>query len=118
MIGVPGISQRLFGALAEHRININFITQASSEHSITFAVDDQQAEQAKRVVDEAFESVAEKLHAPTYFRHLYFDPVSNKTLHIQPGYPNATRDLPIVVKPQNQYVKPLSKFSTIANLAQ
>lgn len=55
MIGVPGISKRLFGALAEHRINIHFITQASSEHSITFAVDDSQAEQAKRVADEAFE---------------------------------------------------------------
>ncbi len=38
MVGVTGISMRLFGALARKNINIILITQASSEYSITFAV--------------------------------------------------------------------------------
>ena len=36
MVGVPGIASRLFSCLARHRINIIFISQASSEQSITF----------------------------------------------------------------------------------
>lgn len=38
MIGVTGIASRLFGALAENKINIIMITQGSSEHSICFAI--------------------------------------------------------------------------------
>jgi len=38
MVGVTGISMRLFSALAKKNINIILITQASSEYSITFAV--------------------------------------------------------------------------------
>jgi aspartokinase/homoserine dehydrogenase 1 len=38
MVGVTGISMRLFGALAKKNINIILITQASSEYSISFAV--------------------------------------------------------------------------------
>jgi bifunctional aspartokinase / homoserine dehydrogenase 1 len=38
MVGVTGVSMRLFGALARENINIILITQASSEYSITFAV--------------------------------------------------------------------------------
>ena len=40
MVGVPGVSARLFGALGRANINIILITQASSEHSICFAVSD------------------------------------------------------------------------------
>ena len=38
MVGVPGSSSRLFGALHREEINVILITQASSEHSITFAI--------------------------------------------------------------------------------
>jgi aspartokinase/homoserine dehydrogenase 1 len=38
MVGVTGTSSRLFGALAKSGINIILITQASSEYSITFAI--------------------------------------------------------------------------------
>ena len=38
MVGVSGTSMRLFGALASKNINVILITQASSEYSITFAV--------------------------------------------------------------------------------
>ena len=37
MIGVPGISERLFGALRQEGVSVVMISQASSEHSICFA---------------------------------------------------------------------------------
>jgi aspartokinase/homoserine dehydrogenase 1 len=55
MVGVPGISKRLFGALAQNNVNVKFITQASSEHSICFAVDLGDAEISKKGVDQVFE---------------------------------------------------------------
>lgn len=55
MVGVPGISKRLFGALAQNNINVKFITQASSEHSICIAIDSSESDIAKEAVDSAFE---------------------------------------------------------------
>ncbi len=55
MVGVPGISRRLFEALAQENINIKFITQASSEHSICIAIDISEADKAKIAVDKQFE---------------------------------------------------------------
>ena len=54
MIGIPGISSRLFGALARQRISVIMITQASSEHTITFAVSPADAAEARRTTDEEF----------------------------------------------------------------
>jgi aspartokinase/homoserine dehydrogenase 1 len=38
MVGVPGIAERLFRALASRRVNVILISQASSEHTICLAV--------------------------------------------------------------------------------
>jgi aspartokinase/homoserine dehydrogenase 1 len=38
MVGVPGIAERLFRALASRSVNVILISQASSEHTICFAV--------------------------------------------------------------------------------
>lgn len=54
MVGIPGFSKRLFEALSEEKINVILITQSSSEHSICVAVDAAKADEAKRVVDNAF----------------------------------------------------------------
>lgn len=54
MIGVPGIAQRLFGALNTANISVSFIAQASSEHSICFATKRSMAQQAKQAVEESF----------------------------------------------------------------
>lgn len=56
MIGVPGTAQRLFSALREHQISVILISQASSEHSICFAVPGTEAAVTERVVRHAFES--------------------------------------------------------------
>lgn len=38
MVGVPGVAERLFRALAKKNINIILISQASSEHTLCFAI--------------------------------------------------------------------------------
>lgn len=55
MVGVPGVSARLFGALGRANINIILITQASSEHSICFAVSDKEAKNAVESLNTEFE---------------------------------------------------------------
>lgn len=54
MIGVPGVSQRLFGALREVGVSVMLISQASSEHSICFVVPAAQAEKAKVATERVF----------------------------------------------------------------
>ncbi|MBN1464313.1 aspartate kinase, partial [candidate division KSB1 bacterium] len=56
MVGVPGVSGRLFGALAREGINVIMITQASSEHSICFVIQSKEAEAARRALQAEFES--------------------------------------------------------------
>ena len=54
MIGIPGVAQKLFGALRSVDVSIVMISQASSEHSICFAVPRSHAELAKRTVEDTF----------------------------------------------------------------
>jgi aspartokinase/homoserine dehydrogenase 1 len=54
MVGVPGVAQRLFGSLKEVGVSVVMISQASSEHSICFAVPNSQAHKAKAAVEAVF----------------------------------------------------------------
>ncbi|GFD76388.1 bifunctional aspartate kinase/homoserine dehydrogenase I [Tenacibaculum sp. KUL113] len=54
MVGVSGISKRLFETLSTHNINVVLITQASSEHSICVGIYDDDAEKAALKINEAF----------------------------------------------------------------
>ena len=54
MIGVAGVSAKLFGVLAMHKISVILISQASSEHSICFAIDPRGAENVKTILDAEF----------------------------------------------------------------
>jgi len=54
MIGVAGISKRVFGSLANMNINVILISQASSEHSICIAVMPDSAVKAKRCIEKEF----------------------------------------------------------------
>jgi aspartokinase/homoserine dehydrogenase 1 len=54
MIGVPGISERLFGSLRQAGVSVVMISQGSSEHSICFAVPESQGSTAKEAVESAF----------------------------------------------------------------
>src|SRR5438132_1525719 len=54
MLGVPGIAARAFAAVHHEGISVSLISQASSEQSICFSVPEDQAERARRGLDEAF----------------------------------------------------------------
>jgi aspartokinase/homoserine dehydrogenase 1 len=54
MIGVPGISERLFGSLRQAGVSVVMISQGSSEHSICFAVPEGQSAAARDAVETAF----------------------------------------------------------------
>ncbi len=56
MVGIPGFSKRLFETLAQEKINVIFITQASSEHSICFGIDAKDSVLAKAAIDFTFEN--------------------------------------------------------------
>ena len=54
MVGVPGIAQRLFGALARQAVNVILISQASSEHSVCFAILPEMIQAASRSIGDEF----------------------------------------------------------------
>jgi bifunctional aspartokinase / homoserine dehydrogenase 1 len=56
MVGVSGISMRVFRALAKYKINVILITQASSEFSISIAVVPADAPKAKETIEEEFQT--------------------------------------------------------------
>ena len=55
MVGVSGSSKRLFEVLSNENINVIFITQASSEHSICIGILNIDSEKAQIAIDKAFE---------------------------------------------------------------
>ncbi|TCI84723.1 bifunctional aspartate kinase/homoserine dehydrogenase I [Tenacibaculum sp. M341] len=54
MVGISGVSKRLFKALADDDINIILITQASSEHTICVGVLEEDAEKAVACISKKF----------------------------------------------------------------
>jgi aspartokinase/homoserine dehydrogenase 1 len=60
MIGIAGISKRFFETLADEGINVIFITQASSEHSICAGVMASEIERACKALNKAFAYELEK----------------------------------------------------------
>lgn len=54
MIGIPGVAHKIFGALRAVDVSVVMISQASSEHSICFAVPREHADLAKKTVEQTF----------------------------------------------------------------
>jgi predicted amino acid-binding ACT domain protein len=54
MMGVPGVATRIFATLKRNQINVVLISQASSEHSVTFCCIKDHAELAKRALEDEF----------------------------------------------------------------
>lgn len=55
MVGLKGFGGRLFGSMADAGVNIILITQASSEHSISFAVSPEDTANAMEAIHKEFE---------------------------------------------------------------
>ncbi|MCP8323516.1 MAG: aspartate kinase [Candidatus Methylarchaceae archaeon HK02M2] len=54
MKGTPGVASRVFGAVSRRRINLIMISQGSSEVNISFAVKEDDGEEAVRAIHEEF----------------------------------------------------------------
>jgi aspartokinase/homoserine dehydrogenase 1 len=54
MVGVPGVAERLFRSLASRRVSVILISQASSEHTICFAVRSADAARAVDAINQEF----------------------------------------------------------------
>ena len=54
MVGVAGISARLFNSLSLAKVNVILITQGSSEHTISFAVKPEDSLKAQQAIEETF----------------------------------------------------------------
>jgi aspartokinase/homoserine dehydrogenase 1 len=54
LLGVVGVSMRLFSTLAREKVNVILISQASSEHSICIAIETDSAQQAKASIEKEF----------------------------------------------------------------
>ena len=54
MIGVAGVSAKLFTVLAREKISVILISQASSEHSICFAIEPQNAVRVSEILEAEF----------------------------------------------------------------
>ena len=87
MVGKSGFSGRLFSLLAREQINIILITQSSSEHSITFAVNPSDAEKARRVIGQEFELelMANKLEDPEIEKGLAILAIVGENMKQTPG---------------------------------
>ena len=67
MVGITGISMRFFSALAQQNINVVLISQASSENSITVAVEADDAEEAAKALEYEFEREISYKHINSIF---------------------------------------------------
>jgi len=87
MVGKSGFSGRLFTLLAREQINVVLITQSSSEHSITFAVNPEDALKAVQLIELEFELElqANKLAKPTVEDNLSVLAIVGENMKKTPG---------------------------------
>jgi len=87
MVGVPGIASRLFSSMARNMINIIFISQASSEHSISFAIQARQAPRARKLLEEEFseELKARQIESLSLRKHICMIGVVGNRMSGHPG---------------------------------
>ena len=87
MVGKSGFSGRLFSLLAREQINIILITQSSSEHSITFAIQPGDTEKARLLIEQEFELelIAKKLEHVVIEQNLAIIAVVGENMKQTPG---------------------------------
>lgn len=87
MIGKIGFSGKLFSLLAREQINVILITQSSSEHSITFAIEPKDVQKAKQLFNSEFELELEtnKLNPPIVEENLCVLAIVGENMKQTPG---------------------------------
>jgi aspartokinase/homoserine dehydrogenase 1 len=87
MIGKIGFSGKLFSLLAREQINVILITQSSSEHSITFAIEPKDVPKARALFHSEFELELEtnKLNPPIIEENLAVLAIVGENMKQTPG---------------------------------
>jgi aspartokinase/homoserine dehydrogenase 1 len=87
MVGVTGISNRLFGALAARKVNVVLISQASSEYSITFAIRERDSQAAREAIEQEFQDEIERgnIHQITIEKDLAIVAIVGENMKKSPG---------------------------------
>ncbi|TZF85555.1 bifunctional aspartate kinase/homoserine dehydrogenase I (plasmid) [Pedobacter sp. BS3] len=87
MVGKSGFSGRLFSLFAREQINVILITQSSSEHSITFAINPADAAKAQALIAQEFELElqAKKLEYPAVESDLSVLAIVGENMKQTPG---------------------------------
>lgn len=87
MIGVPGVAAKVFDIIAAERINILFISQASSEYNITFAVKQHDRAKAVAALEKGLETALaiKDLEAISYQDSLVIVAVVGEGMRHHPG---------------------------------
>lgn len=87
MVGKAGFSGRLFSLLAREQINVILITQSSSEHSITFAVQPEDTKKARKLIEQEFELelIAKKLEDIIVEQNLAIIAIVGENMKQTPG---------------------------------
>ncbi len=87
MIGKIGFSGKLFSLLAREQINVILITQSSSEHSITFAIEPKDVSKARILFETEFELELEtnKLNPLIIEEHLSVLAIVGENMKQTPG---------------------------------
>jgi aspartokinase len=68
-VGVPGVASAIFGTIRDAAANVIMISQASSEHSVCFAVKQAQGEQAVAALNARCAEPCAVYHAPLAREH-------------------------------------------------
>ncbi len=55
MEGTPGVSARIYGAVARKKINVRTVAQGCSEYNVSFVVSEHEGPEAVRVIHNEFE---------------------------------------------------------------
>lgn len=87
MIGVPGVAAKVFGAIASAKINVLFISQASSEYNISFVVRQADGGRAVRLLQETFvvELAAKTMEMIKLDQNLAIVALVGEGMHGHPG---------------------------------
>lgn len=87
MVGRIGFSGKLFSLLAREQINVILITQSSSEHSITFAIEPKDTQKAKALISTEFELELEthKINMPVIEENLSVLAIVGENMEQTPG---------------------------------
>jgi aspartokinase/homoserine dehydrogenase 1 len=87
LVGIPGIAARILGALAQARVNVIMISQASSEHSLCLVFKEEESDAVRRALQKELirELEARRIHELKIRNELVIIAVIGENMRGTPG---------------------------------